>query len=138
MRNEGSAVLDSRDESFAAGRTAGVPEVISHHKTVGVENFGRTALTLPRIAAALAGQQVGPDAYPYIASSTVLSAAQAGRATKVLVTWSKTARAMAGRELSAIAREWGIAESEAVDHLQPAGAIYWMMDEADVRRVLRF
>src|SRR6516165_2698100 len=138
MRNEGSAVLDSLEESFAAGRAAGVPVVISHHKTVGTENFGRTALTLPRIAAALARQEGGLDAYPYVASSTVLSAAQAERATKVLVTWSKSAPEMAGRELSAIAREWDVGESEAVDRLQPAGAIYWMMDEADVQRVLRF
>ena len=138
MRNEGSAVLDSLDESFAAGRAAGVPVVISHHKAVGAENFGRTAVTLPRIAAAQARQEVGLDAYPYVASSTVLSAAQAGRATKVLVTWSKSAPEMAGRELSAIAREWDVGESEAVDRLQPAGAIYWMMDEADVQRVLRF
>jgi N-acyl-D-amino-acid deacylase len=138
MRNEGNAVLDSLDESFAAGRAAGVPVVISHHKTVGVENFGRTALTLPRIAAALAQQEVGLDAYPYIASSTVLSAAQAERATKVLVTWSKRAPEMAGRELSAIAGAWGIGERQAIDRLQPAGAIYWTMDEADVQRVLRF
>jgi N-acyl-D-amino-acid deacylase len=138
MRNEGSAVLDSLDESFAAGRAAGVPVVISHHKTVGRENFGRTAETLPRIAAALSGQEVGLDAYPYIASSTVLSAAQAARATKVLVTWSKSAPEMAGRELSAIAAQWGVGEGAAVERLQPAGAIYWMMDEMDVQRVLRF
>src|SRR5215472_12676545 len=138
MRNEGDAVLDSLEESFAVGRAAGVPVVISHHKTVGRQNFGRTALTLPRIAAAVARQEVGLDAYPYIASSTVLSPAQAERATKVLVTWSKSAPQMAGRELSEIAREWGIGEREAVDRLQPAGAIYWMMDEADVQRVLRF
>jgi N-acyl-D-amino-acid deacylase len=138
MRNEGSAVLDSLDESFAVGRTARIPVVISHHKTVGVENFGRTAETLPRIAEALAAQEVGLDAYPYIASSTVLTAAQAARATKVLVTWSRSAPDMAGRQLSAIAAEWGVGEAEAVGRLQPAGAIYWMMDEADVQRVLRF
>src|SRR5262249_9447076 len=118
--------------------TAAVPVVISHHKTVGTENFGRTALTLPRIAAAMARQEVGLDAYPYIASSTVLSAAQADRATKVLVTWSKRAPGMAGRGLSAIAGEWGVGMREAIDRLQPAGAIYWTMDEADVQRVLRF
>jgi N-acyl-D-amino-acid deacylase len=138
MRNEGSAVLDSLEESFAAGRAAEVPVVISHHKTVGTENFGRTAETLPRIAAARAVQEVGLDAYPYIASSTVLSAAQAARATKVLVTWSKSAPEMAGRELSAIAAQWGVGPGEAVARLQPAGAIYWMMDEADVQRVLAF
>jgi N-acyl-D-amino-acid deacylase len=138
MRNEGIAVLDSLEESFATGRAAGVPVVISHHKTIGRENFGRTAETLPVIAAAIARQEVGLDAYPYIASSTVLSAAQAERALKVLVTWSKSAPDQAGRELSAIAAEWGVSEKEAVDRLQPAGAVYWTMDEADVQRVLRF
>src|SRR4029077_6849259 len=43
MRHQGGGVLDSLEESFAAGRAAGVPVVISHHKTVGRENFGRTA-----------------------------------------------------------------------------------------------
>ena len=138
MRNEADAVLDSLDESFAAGRAAGVPVVISHHKTIGRANFGRTAETLPAIAAAIRGQEVGLDAYPYIASSTVLSAAQAERATKVLVTWSKSAPEQAGRELAQIAADWGVSQQEAADRLQPAGAIYWMMDEADVQRVLRF
>jgi N-acyl-D-amino-acid deacylase len=138
MRNEGGAVIDSLEESFAAGRAAGVPVVISHHKTIGRENFGRTAATLPVIAAAIERQEIGLDAYPYIASSTVLSAAQAERALKVLVTWSKRAPEQAGRELSAIAADWGVSTQQAVDRLQPAGAVYWMMDEADVQRVLRF
>ena len=138
MRNEGAGVLDSLEESFAVGRAAGVPVVISHHKTIGRANFGRTAETLPVIAAAIGEQQVGLDAYPYIASSTVLSAGQAERASKVLVTWSKSAPEQAGRELSAIAADWGISVKEAVDRLQPAGAIYWTMDEPDVQRVLSF
>ncbi|HTV43720.1 MAG TPA: D-aminoacylase [Stellaceae bacterium] len=138
MRNEGEHVLASLEESFAVGRAAGVPVVISHHKTIGRANFGRTAQTLPTIAAAIAGQEVGLDAYPYIASSTVLSAGQAGRATKVLVTWSKSAPDQAGRELSAIAADWGVSTEDAVARLQPAGAIYWTMDEADVQRVLSF
>jgi N-acyl-D-amino-acid deacylase len=138
MRNEGDRVLDSLEESFAVGRAAGVPVVISHHKTIGRANFGRTAATLPVIAAAIAGQEVGLDAYPYIASSTVLSAAQAARASKVLVTWSKSAPEQAGRELTAIAADWGVGLDDAVARLQPAGAIYWTMDEPDVQRVLRF
>jgi N-acyl-D-amino-acid deacylase len=138
MRNEADTVIDSLEESFAAGRAAGVPVVISHHKTIGRANFGRTTATLPVIAAAMAHQEVGLDAYPYIASSTVLSAAQAERSLKVLVTWSKSAPEQAGRELSAIAADWGVSEREAADRLQPAGAVYWTMDEADVQRVLRF
>jgi N-acyl-D-amino-acid deacylase len=138
MRNEGEHVLDSLEESFAVGRAAGIPVVISHHKTIGRANFGRTAATLPVIAAAIEGQEVGLDAYPYIASSTVLSAGQAGRAAKVMVTWSKSAPEQAGRELAAIAADWGLSIEDAVNRLQPAGAIYWTMDEPDVQRVLSF
>jgi len=138
MRNEGEHVLDSLEESFAVGRAAGAPVVISHHKTIGRANFGRTVQTLPVIAAAIERQEVGLDAYPYIASSTVLSAGQAERASRVLVTWSKSAPEQAGRELPAIAAAWGVSVKEAVDRLQPAGAIYWTMDEADVQRVLSF
>jgi N-acyl-D-amino-acid deacylase len=138
MRDEAEHVLDSLDESFHVGRAAGVPVVISHHKTTGVANFGRTAETLPKIAAAMAGQEIGLDAYPYIASSTVLRTQRIADALKVLITWSKAAPDQAGRELTEIARDWGVGILEAAERLQPAGAIYWMMDEADVRRVLAF
>ena len=138
MRDEAEHVLDSLDESFHVGLGAQVPVVISHHKTTGVANFGRTTETLPKISSAMAGQEIGLDAYPYIASSTVLRAGRIEDALKVLITWSKAAPEQAGRELTDIARDWDISILEAVVRLQPAGAIYWMMDEADVRRVLAF
>src|SRR5438067_6114550 len=138
MRDEAEHVLDSLDESFHVGETAQVPVVISHHKTTGMANFGRTAETLPKIAAAMAKQPIGLDAYPYIASSTVLRTERLDEAQKVLITWSKTMPEQPGRELAEIAREWGVDIREAAKRLQPAGAIYWMMDEADVRRVLAF
>ncbi|MEZ4364672.1 MAG: amidohydrolase family protein [Kofleriaceae bacterium] len=40
------------------------------------------------------------------------------------------------RDLRDIAAEWGVDVHEAADRLQPAGAIYFMMDEADVRAAL--
>ena len=138
MRDEAEHIISSLDESFHVGRAAGVPVVISHHKATGVANFGRTAETLPKIAAAMTGQEISLDAYPYIASSTVLQKPRVAEATRVLITWSKAAPEQAGRELAEIARDWGIDILEAVERLQPAGAIYWMMDEADVRRVLAF
>jgi N-acyl-D-amino-acid deacylase len=138
MRDEAEHVLHSLDESFHVGRAAQVPVVISHHKTTGVANFGRTAETLPKIAAAMRGQELGLDCYPYIASSTVLRTERIEDATRVLITWSKAAPDQAGRELTDIARDWGVDILEAAERLQPAGAIYWMMDEADVRRVLAF
>jgi len=138
MRDEAEHVLDSLDETFHVGEAAGVPVVISHHKTTGVANFGRTAETLPKIAAAMRRQEIGLDAYPYIASSTVLRTQRIEDALKVLITWSKPCPEQAGRELAEIARDWGVDILEAAARLQPAGAIYWMMDEADVRRVLAF
>jgi N-acyl-D-amino-acid deacylase len=138
MRDEAEHVLDSLDESFATGRAAGVPVIVSHHKTTGVANFGRTAETLPKIGAAMQGQDIGLDAYPYIASSTVLRTQRIEDSLKVLITWSKAMPEMAGRELAEIARDWGVGLAEAAERLQPAGAIYWMMDEADVQRVLKF
>lgn len=138
MRDEGDHVLESLDESFAVGREASVPVVISHHKVLGAENFGRTAETLPKIKAAMAQQPIGLDAYPYVASSTVLRAENIPRAIKILVTWSKPHPEASGRELAAIARDWGVSAEAAAERLQPAGAIYFMMSEADVRRVLAF
>ncbi len=138
MRDEAVHVLDSLDESFAVGSTAGVPVVISHHKTTGIANFGRTAETLPKIAAAMGKQEIGLDAYPYIASSTVLRTQRVTDALKVMITWSKAVPEANGRDLAEIAAEWGVGLAEAAARLQPAGAIYWMMDEGDVRRVLGF
>ena len=84
-------------------------------------------------------QEIGLDAYPYIASSTVLRTARIEDALKVMITWSKTApgtgRARPRRYRARLGRR---AYSTRRRRLQPAGAIYWMMDEADVRRVLRF
>ena len=138
MRDEAEHVLDSLEETFAVGREADVPVVVSHHKVVGKTNFGRTTETLPRIARAASEQRVGLDAYPYVASSTVLRPMMVPRALKVLVTWSKNHPEMAGRYLSDIAAAWKVSEAEACERLQPAGAVYWSMDEADVRRVLAF
>ena len=138
MRDEGSHVLDSLDESFAVGSEAQVPLVISHHKVAGKDNFGLTQKTLPRIAAAMAQQRVSLDAYPYVASSTVLRPDYIAHALKILITWSKSHPEAAGRELAAIAEDWGVTQHEACARLQPGGAIYFTMDEGDVRRVLAF
>ena len=138
MRDEGSQVLASLDETFAVGREAEVPVVISHHKVAGKQNFGLTRQTLPKIAAAMAEQRVSLDAYPYIASSTVLRADYIAFSLKILITWSKSHPEAAGRELAAIAAQWSVSQEAACARLQPGGAIYFTMDEADVRRVLAF
>ena len=53
-------------------------------------------------------QEIGLDAYPYIASSTVLRTQRIEDALKVMITWSKPRPEQAGRELADIARDWGV------------------------------
>jgi N-acyl-D-amino-acid deacylase len=136
MRDEGDHVLESMDETFEIGRRAGAPVVVSHHKCSGRANFGRMRETLPRFDAARATQDIAFDVYPYVAGSTILRREMIDRAERVLVTWSDTVAGVAGRDLAELAGEWGVTPHEAADRLQPAGAIYFMMDEADVRRAL--
>jgi len=136
MRDEGDHVAESLAETFRIGAEARVPVVISHHKCQGEANFGRSGETLGLIDRARAGQRVAFDVYPYVASSTMLSADFAARSSRVLVTWSEAVPAAAGRDLDQIAAEFGLDRDGAIAALAPAGAIYFMMDEADVRRIL--
>jgi N-acyl-D-amino-acid deacylase len=138
MRDESDHVLESLDETFDIGRRADVPVVISHHKTAGQANFGRSVDSLARIEKAMAQQPVGLDAYPYSASSTILKADWVGEAEKVMIAWSKGAPEQAGRLLADVARDWAVSQEEACCRLQPAGAIYFSMDEGDVRRILTY
>jgi N-acyl-D-amino-acid deacylase len=84
------------------------------------------------------GQRIGLDCYPYCASSTILTPSRTGVASKVLVTWSKPHPEVAGMELAEIARKMNLPEDKTVERLQPAGAIYFSMDEGDVQRILAF
>ncbi len=138
MRNEGDMVLESVAETLEIGRRAGVPVVISHHKCCGRKNYGLTKKTLAAIREARAHQTVDLDVYPYTASSTVLIAESVASSERVLVTWSTPHPECAGRDFADIRAEWGVGVAEAIDRLQPAGAIYYQMDEEDLRRVLAF
>ena len=138
MRNEAEKIADALDETFEIGRRLGVRVLISHHKLAGIANHGRSVETLRRIAAAMNEQPVSLDCYPYNASSTVLRPEFVARASSVLVSWSGPHPEHAGRTLAEIAREMHCDELEAAARLMPAGAIYFMMDEGDVRRILSF
>lgn len=138
MREEANHVHESLAETFRIGREAGLPAVISHHKVVGLANHGRSRETLALISDAMRHQDIGLDAYPYVASSTILRVDHIAFAAKVLVTWSKTMPQHAGRDLKDIATEMGVSAQEAGRRLLPAGAIYFSMDEADVSRILAF
>jgi N-acyl-D-amino-acid deacylase len=138
MRDESDGVEASIEETLAIGRAADVPVLISHHKVIGPQNFGRSLRTLARIEAARHEQPVSLDLYPYVAGSTVLDPQRCDGRMRVLVTWSTPHPEQAGRDIAAIAAEWQCPTVEAAERLLPAGAIYFMLDEADVQRILQY
>jgi N-acyl-D-amino-acid deacylase len=137
MRDESDHVLDSIDETLATAGRARIPLVVSHHKCAGPANWGRTRETLPRLEEASAAQPVNLDVYPYAAGSTNLRADLVTNEYRIMISWSRPHPEMNGRDLSDIATEWGCDLMDAARRLDPAGAIYFQMDEADVRRVMK-
>jgi N-acyl-D-amino-acid deacylase len=138
MRDEASHLIESVNETISIGHAADVPVVISHHKATGIPNHGRVTETLELIKEARKRQKLGLDAYPYVASSTMLDPRRISLASKVIVTWSKARPEFAGQTLDEIAKALGTSLDGAAAQLLPAGAIYFMMSEDDVRRVLSF
>ena len=138
MRNEADGCVEALNESFAIGRALNAPVVISHHKLVGEANFGKSAVTLPLIGAAMTCQCVALDCYPYTASSTMLHTDETKLRVRVLIAASEPHPEQVGRDLTDIAAEWQISRLEAARRLQPASAIYFGMDEGDVRNILAF
>jgi N-acyl-D-amino-acid deacylase len=138
MRSEGDHVIEAMDEAFAIGRSADVPVVISHFKVHGKANFGRSKETLAKFDAQRLRQPLALDAYPYSASSTVLKSQELGESPKVMVTWSVPHPEATGRMLDELAAEWHCPLADAARKLQPAGAVYFAMDEPDVRRILSY
>lgn len=53
-----------------------------------------------------------------------------------MITWSEPFPEAAGRDFADLAAEFQCPPLDAVERLNPAGAIYFMMDEDDVQRIL--
>ncbi|MFN7571159.1 MAG: N-acyl-D-amino-acid deacylase family protein [Betaproteobacteria bacterium] len=136
LRDEGDRIDAALDEALAIAARLRVGLVISHHKLVGRANHGRSVQTLARIERAQALQPVCLDCYPYAATSTMLLPERVRSAQAVQVTWSAADPAASGRRLDELARERGQSLEDTARALQPAGAIYFALDEADVRRIL--
>lgn len=138
MRDEGNEIVAALNETFRIGKTLGVQVIISHHKLMGQPNFGRSPETLAMISEAMKTQEIALDAYPYIAGSTMLKKDRALLSAKTIITWCKPFPEYSGRDLDEIAQERGKTRWDVVDELMPAGAIYFMMDEADVQRIMAY
>ena len=135
-RNYFEAMDEAIEEAIDIAGHAGGKLVISHHQCTGRANFGKSHPSLQRIDRARQTMDIGMDVYPYAASSTVLRLERCDTGLKILVTWSDPHPEMARRELSDIAREWNCSEREAGQRLLPAGAVYFQLDETDVRTII--
>ncbi|WP_323746781.1 N-acyl-D-amino-acid deacylase family protein [Catenulispora pinisilvae] len=75
LRNEMAGVEGALEEAIAIARNSGAALHVSHHKTAGKFAWGRTEVTLARLAGLRdAGMDVTCDVYPYTAGSTALGA----------------------------------------------------------------
>lgn len=138
LRSEFEPILDALDEAFRIGRHGKVPVVVSHHKCAGASNWGRTVETLKLFDKVRQQQDVSCDCYPYSASSSTLDMKQITADFDIIITWSTPHPEVAGQTLKQIADGWSMTLEEAGARLMPAGAIYYNMDERDVRRVLSY
>lgn len=136
IRNEAEHVLEAMTEAMSIANALGVRQVISHHKVNGRANHGRSTETLALIDNALASSDVCMDCYPYVASSTVLRQDAVEQAARTLIAWSKAKPETAGRYVDELMKEQSLELTEFLATLQPAGAIYFSMDEGDVERIM--
>ena len=71
MRDEADDLLDSVNETIRIGKEGGLPTQVTHFKSAGRSNWGRSADAIGTIEAARSrGVDVTADQYPYTASHT--------------------------------------------------------------------
>lgn len=138
MRDESDNVAEAIAETARLGKALDVPTVISHHKLVGKRNHGRSRETLAQVRSLSATMPLCLDCYPYAASSTMLRPERVDQCDRILITWSATHPEAAGRYLEDLAAERGQSRREVAQALLPGGAVYFIMDEGDVRDILRY
>ncbi len=145
IRNESDRLLEAVGEAITIGREAGLPVQISHHKSSDKPNWGKTTESIALIEKERAeGQDITFDVYPYTAGSTILAAARGVQAEiepeMVMVASVREKREYEGKNLAQIAEMLGIDPADAITRVlseEPAAvAVFFTMDEADVRRVM--
>jgi N-acyl-D-amino-acid deacylase len=145
IRNERDGLLDAVGEAITIGREAGCPVQISHHKASDPANWGRTKDSIALIETRRTeGIDVSFDVYPYVAASTVLSVMAGAEgvlgADAVLVASVNDHREYEGKTIAQIAEMLDLSPADAVNRVladEPqAVAVFFVMDEADVQRVM--
>ncbi len=73
LRKEGLGLFEGVAEALEIGRRAKIPVVLTHHKAVGQQMWGKSTVTLAMVdSARRAGTDVMIDQYPYTATHTGL------------------------------------------------------------------
>lgn len=158
MRDEADALLDAIRETLRIGAEGQLPVQISHHKAAGRQNWGKVRESLALIDEARAkGQDVTADQYPYTAGSTSLFAVlqngafageddrggmRAASARNVTIAAAPGHPEFEGRTVEQLCELFGLPPRAAAERvLKDCGngalAIIELMDEADVRTVMR-
>jgi dihydroorotase/N-acyl-D-amino-acid deacylase len=74
LREEGLGLFDGVREAIEIGRSAHIPVVLTHHKAVGQQMWGKSVATLAMVdSARREGIDVMADVYPYTATHTGIS-----------------------------------------------------------------
>ena len=136
LRTEFDEIIAALDEAFEIGEHAKAPIIVSHLKCAGAGNWGRSGEVLKKLESAAATHPVGCDCYPYSASSSTLDLQQVTSDFDIVITWSESHPEQGGKKLADIADEWQLSLQDAAKKLQPAGAVYHGMSEADVQKIL--
>lgn len=136
LRSEFDGILQALDEAYEIGEGGRAPIVISHLKCAGAGNWGRAGEVLASLDSAGKSRPIGCDCYPYAASSSTLDLTQVTEDFEIGITWSQPHPEMSGKTLAQIARQWKLSLLDAAKKLQPAGAVYHGMSEADVQQIL--
>jgi len=136
LRDEADHIVPAIEEALEIGRALDARVVFSHHKLAGGRNHGRSAETLALLDKASKLQPVCLDCHPYPATSTMLRIDRVRIASRTMITWSSGYPAAQGRDFADVQAELGLDDQGTLERLSPAGAIYFLMDEADVERIM--
>ena len=136
LRTEFDEIIAALDEAFEIGEHAKAPIIVSHLKCAGAGNWGRSGEILKKLEITAKTHPLGCDCYPYSASSSTLDLQQVTSDFDIVITWSEPHPEQGGKKLAEIAGEWDLNLLDTAKKLQPAGAVYHGMSEADVQKIL--
>jgi N-acyl-D-amino-acid deacylase len=137
MRDEFDQIIEALEESFTIGSEADLHVIVSHLKCAGPQNWGRSDEVLAAIEASPYRDRVNMDCYPYAAGSSNLDLQQVDERVNILITRSQPHPEHACKTLAQIATKWNMSQLDAARKLMPAGAVYFSIDEQDMRNILR-